>query len=143
MSTIPEMTESNLPEDGLRFFHGLANWVERFKGKKRYHIEWKKGQKKLTLLKCYKPKQKEPLSVPDKLPENSLYVPNWCSGRQVISQLRHAFCHNNLKYNTQLEQYEIKLSDKTKIAGRFSLEAVREFVKVYLEPKEPKNNAKQ
>ena len=139
MSMIPEMTESKLPVEGLRFFHGLANWVESVKGKKLHLIEWKEGQKKLTLLKCNKPKQKEPLSVPEKLPENSLYVPNWCSGRDVISQLRHAFCHNNLKYDTQSEQYEIKLSDKIKIAGQFSLETIIEFVNVYLEPKVLKN----
>lgn len=137
MSTIPGMVESNLPEDGLRFFHGLSNWVESVKGLKLELIEWKNGNKKLTLLNCIKSKQKKPLCIPDDLPENSMYVPCQYSGRQVISQLRHAFCHGNLKYDDKSEQYNINLTDKVHIAGKFSLEAIREFVNIYLEPKEP------
>ncbi len=34
MSAIPKMTDSDLPEEGLRFFHGLANWVENVKWEK-------------------------------------------------------------------------------------------------------------
>ena len=45
MSAIPEMTDSNLPEDGLRFFHGLSNWVEGIKGSKLPLLDWKSGQK--------------------------------------------------------------------------------------------------
>ena len=140
MSTIPKIADSNLPEEGLRFFHSLSNWVESVKGLKFSLIEWENGQKKLTLLKCYKPKQKELLSVPENLPENSLYVPYWSYGRYVISQLRHAFCHGNLEYDHKSGQYSIRLSDKVHIAGRFSLEAIREFVEIYLQPKELKKN---
>lgn len=143
MSTIPKMVESNLPEEGLRFFHGLSNWVESVKGLKLQLIEWGNGQKKLTLLNCYKPKQREPLSVPEDLTENSLYAPNWCSGRNVISQLRNAFCHGGLKYDVNSKQYSIEFLDKKHIAGRFSLEAIREFVDIYLESKELNNNTKQ
>lgn len=121
MSTIPEMVESNLPEEGLRFFYGLSNWVESVKGQKFHLIEWGDGQKKLTLLKCYKPKKKRPLSIPEELPKNSLYVPSWCSGRNVISQLRNAFCHGNLKFNDKSKQYSIEFLDKKHIAGKFSL----------------------
>ena len=65
MSTIPKIADSNLPEEGLRFFHSLSNWVESVKGKRLSLIEWNKGQRKLTLLNCIKYKQKEPLSVPE------------------------------------------------------------------------------
>lgn len=141
MNAIPKITESELPEEGLRFFHGLSNWVESTKGAKLQLIEWKKGQKQLSLLNSYKPKQKEPLSVPKDLLNNSLYVPNWSSGRYVISQLRHAFCHGNMKYDDKSEQYLIDLTDNVHITGKFTLEAIREFVEIYLQPKETKNKS--
>ena len=140
MSSIPKMTDSNLPEDGLRFFHGLSNWVENVKGLKLKLIEWENGQKELIRLTCFKPKRKEPFSVPSILPKNSLYVPTWIYGLKVIFQLRNAFCHSNLVYDENSKQYVIKLTDKTKIAGQFSLEAIREFVEIYLQPKETKNS---
>ena len=100
------------------------------------------GQKKLTLLNCNKPKKKEPLSVPDKLPENSLYVPTQSCGRNVIYQLRNAFCHGSLKFDDNSKQYQIEFYNKKHIAGSFSLEAIQEFVNIYLEPKELKKNNK-
>ena len=142
MTNIPVMTESNLPEEGLQFFHGLANWVEATKSLKISLIEWKKGQKKLTLLNCFKSKPNEPLLVPEDLPENSLYIPNWISGRKTISQLRHAFCHGKLEYEEKTKLYRITPSDRVKIAGSFSLETIQEFVNVYLEPKERKDGKK-
>ncbi len=141
MSAILQITESDLPKEGLRFFHGLSNWVESTKGMKPKLISWQSGQKRITLLDCFKPKQKESLSVPSILPENSLYVPAQSFGLYVIRQLRHAFCHGNLNYDVNSNQYVIKLSDKTKIAGQFSLEAIREFVEIYLQPKETKNKS--
>lgn len=138
MITIPKLRESNLPEDGLRFFHGLSNWVESIKGKRLSLIEWKKGQKSLTKLKCTKPKQKESLVIPLEMEENNLYMPTWSCGLSVIRQLRNAFCHGRLKYDENSCQYQIDGSDEKHIAGRFSISAIREFVEIYLQPKETK-----
>lgn len=135
MNTIPELKESDLPVEGLRFFHGLSNWVEGVKGSKLKLTGWENGQKKVTFLNCIKPKPKEKRNVPMQLPENTLYVPTWSSGKYVISQLRHAFCHADLKYDEKSNQYRMELTDKVHIAGRFSLDAIREFVDIYINPK--------
>ncbi len=60
-----------------------------------------------------------------------------------MRQLRNAFCHGSLEYDNQTGQYVIKFSDKKNIAGKFSIEAIREFVEVYLQPKEPKKTKKK
>ncbi|MDE6650155.1 MAG: hypothetical protein K2K45_09535 [Muribaculaceae bacterium] len=132
------MVDSNLPADGLRFFHGLSNWVESVKGQRLSLIEWKKGQKALTILKCVKPKQKESLVFPLVMVDNNIYIPYWGCGLYVIRQLRNAFCHGQLKYDKNSCQYQIDSTDEKHIAGSFSLNAIREFVKIYLQPKETK-----
>lgn len=139
MNTIPELKESDLPADGLRFFHGLCNWVEEAKGSKMQFINWGKGEKKLSLINCIKPQKGEKFSVPDELSGNTLYVPISMSGLKAIIQLRHAFCHADLKYDEKSNQYRMELTDKVHIAGQFSLAAIREFVDIYLQPKNPKS----
>ena len=123
---------SCIPEDGLRFFHGLSNWVEQSKTLKPHLMRWKQGQKALTKLRCIKPKHGNHIELPNTLPCNTIYVPSSSSGVYVLCQLRHAFCHNNLVYDKDSGQYRIELTDKVKIAGQFSLDAIVEFVNVYL-----------
>lgn len=131
MITVHNMEESNLPEDALRFFHGLSNWVESSKKRGLKLIGWKDGQKKLSKIHCIKPKKNEPLIVPPKMEDNTLYIPTKSGGLNVISNIRHAFCHNGLSYDQNTDQYKIDLTDKVHIAGRFSLEAIKEFVETY------------
>lgn len=128
----PLLPVSNFPEEGLRFFHSLSNWVEQSKSSKPKLINWEHGHKRLTKLKCIKPKQWEQIQLPGVLPWNTLYVPWNSCGYYVICQLRHAFSHDNLVYDEKTGQYRIELTDKVKIAGRFSLDAIKEFVNVFL-----------
>ncbi len=123
---------SRIPEDGLRFFHGLSNWVEQYKtSKSKPHImTWEDGQKVLTKLNCVK--LKHPIKLPNTLPCNTIYVPSFSSGFYVLSQLRHAFCHNDFVYDEAIGQYRIMLTNKVKIAGQFSLAAIEEFVSAFL-----------
>jgi len=123
---------SDIPEDGLRFFHGLSNWMEQSKTLKPHLAKWEQGYKALTKLACIKPKQGEKVEVPEVLPCNTLYVPYSCSGFFVFRHLRHAFCHNDIVYDEDIKQYRIALTDKVKISGQFSLEAIIEFVNVFL-----------
>ena len=111
MESVSTLTLSDIPEDGLRLFHGISNWVEQAKTTKSKLIGWRKGQKCLTTLNCIKPKQNESLKVPENLPENTLYVPINFSGMAVIRHLRNAFCHNDVYL--QPYQQNIKLK-KTK-----------------------------
>ena len=129
-----QFEDSTLPEEGLRFFHGLANWLEKTKNEKKELPSWKQGNRLLTRLSCYKPKQGTPMVVPEKCNINTLYIPTRSCGLYVLKQLRHAFCHNNLTYDEETSQYQINLTDNVKIAGSFSLEAVRELVNVFLSP---------
>lgn len=123
---------SELPEDGLRFFHSLANWVERAKVTKPKLTAWGKGQKALRKLTCIKYSSHNAHEIPKDIPNNTLYVPKHSSGLYVLSQLRNAFCHNNLVFDKNNKQYQIELTDKVKIAGKFSLEAIEEFARVYI-----------
>lgn len=124
---------SNMSYEGLRFFHSLSNWVAQYKKPKPHLKEWKQGQKHLTKLKCIKPPQKKPANIPSELPENTLYVPTSSSGLTVIIQLRNAFCHNNIKYDETRNEFEIAKTKHVSIAGRFSLDAIIEFISVYLD----------
>ena len=129
-----QFEDSTLPEEGLRFFHGLANWLEKAKKEKPQLPSWKKGNRLLTRLSCYKPKQGTPLEVPEEYAINTLFLPTKSSGLYALQQIRHAFCHNNLTFDEETSQYRINLTDNVKIAGSFSLEAVRELVNVFLSP---------
>ncbi len=135
------ITESSIPQDGLRFFHGLSNWVEQSKVSRPHLIGWKKGQKQLVKLKCIKPRQKESFVAPSVVPDNSIYVPISSCGMFVIKNLRHAFCHNDLTYDETTKQYEVKETGQVKIAGRFSLDAIKDFVSVYLQSANNNNNS--
>ena len=121
---------SNLPEDGLRFFHSLSNWVEASKTTKPHVASWRKGQRLLKQLTCIKPKQGKQIVLPETMPDNTLYVPSNSHAYFILRQLRHAFCHNGIIYDETTKQY--KLTDKTKITGQFTLEAIIEFTNVYL-----------
>ena len=134
MESVSTLTLSDIPEDGLRLFHGISNWVEQAKTTKPKLIGWRKGQKCLTTLNCIKPKQNESLKVPENLPENTLYVPINFSGLAVIRHLRNAFCHNGLTYNKIKGDYMIKHTGQKSISGRFSIDAINEFLDVYLQP---------
>lgn len=132
MNSIPKLILSDIPEEGLRFFHGLSNWVEQSKISKPSFIKWKQGQKALVKLTCVKPKSGNQVELPNVLPDNTLYLPFYSSGYYVFCQLRHAFCHDNLVYDKEKRQYCIELTDNVKIAGLFSLEAIKELVGVFL-----------
>lgn len=129
---ISSLPLSNIPEDGFRFFHGLSIWVEQSKKLKPHFINWKKGIRHLTKLTCIKPKRGEKNEVPQSFPCDTLYVPSSSFALSVFCQLRHSFCHNDLKYDEETKQYRIDLTDKVKIAGQFSLDAIKEFVEVFL-----------
>ncbi|MDE6492760.1 MAG: hypothetical protein K2L37_06405 [Lactobacillus sp.] len=125
------MSSNDIPDEGLRFFHSLSNWVEQIKGSHPAIIKWKNGQRQLTKLQCIKPCQKESITLPHVLPDNTLFIPISSGGLSVIRQLRHAFCHNGLTYDRASMQYEINQTNQIKIVGRFSLDAIKEFVSVY------------
>ncbi len=131
MKSTTAISLSDIPEDGLRFFHGLSNWTEQHKTTPNL-ISWKQGQKALTKLTCVKSKHGKHVELPNTLPCDTLYVPSFSFGLYVLRQLRHAFCHNDLVYDKAIGQYRIELTDKIKIAGQFSLEAIEEFVNVFL-----------
>lgn len=133
MSESFEFQLSNLPEDGLRLFHGLANWVEQAKTTKPKLICWKKGQKQLKSLQCIKPKQNEKFEVPATMSPNTLYVPTVMSGKDVLKGLRNAFCHKSLTYDEANQDYGIEYTDSKSIAGRFTLESIYEFIQIYLQ----------
>lgn len=133
MSESFEFQLSNLPEDGLRLFHGLANWVEQAKTTKPKLICWKKGHKQLKSLNCIKPKQNEKFEVPATMSPNTLYVPIHMSGMDVLKGLRNAFCHNSLIYDEVNKDYRIAYTDSKHIAGRFTLESIYEFIQIYLQ----------
>lgn len=123
---------SSIPEDGLRFFHGLSIWVEQYRRPKPHFINWQKGTKRLTTLTCIKPKRGEKIEVPQSLPCDTLYVPFSSGALDVFCQLRHSFCHNDLEYDENTKQYKIVLTNKVKISGQFSLDAIKEFVETFL-----------
>ena len=133
MSESFEFQLSNLPKDGLRLFHGLTNWVEQAKTAKPKLICWKKGQKQLKSLHCIKPKQNEKFEVPATLSPNTLYVPAYMSGMDVLKRLRHAFCHRSLTYDEVNKDYRIESVDSKGIAGKFTLESIYEFIQIYLQ----------
>lgn len=132
MKSVKSLLPSIFPEDGLRFFHGLSNWIEQCKGTKQNLANWKHGMKALTKLSCIKPKKGEPLKIPAELGKNTLYVPTSAYGYFVLSHLRNAFCHNALVYDKSNKQYRIQTNEKLNIAGRFSLEAIEDFVKAFI-----------
>ncbi len=123
---------SKLPEEGLRFFHGLSNWVEESKSIKSQLISWKEGEKQLTQLKCIKFKKGEVFATLREMEVNTLYIPEYRGGKFVLQHIRHAFCHNDLEYDMDLNQYRIKLTNNVKIAGQFSLEGIKEFASIFL-----------
>lgn len=130
-----EFQLSNLPDDGLRLFHGLVNWVEQAKTTKPKLIKWKTGQKQLKGLQCIKPKQNENLDVPAAMSPNTLYVPISLDGKKALKQLRHAFCHGSLTYDEVTQDYRIEYTDSKHIAGRFTLESIYEFIQTYIQTK--------
>lgn len=127
------LPKCNIPEDGLCFFYCLMNWVEQQKKSKLHLIGWKKGQKFLTKLICIKFKPDGISTIPKTIAENTLYVPISSSGIYVIRQLRHAFCHNALSYDESTGLYEIEMTEHVKISGKFSLDAIVEFVMTYIQ----------
>ena len=132
MKSVKSLLPSIFPEDGLRFFHGLSNWIEQCKGTKQNLANWKHGMKALTKLSCIKPRKGEPLKIPAELGKKTLYVPTSAYGYFVLSHLRNAFCHNALVFDKSNKQYRIQTNEKLNIAGQFSLEAIEDFVKAFL-----------
>lgn len=133
MKTPVLLPKCNIPTDGLFFFYRLMNWVEQQKRSKLHLIGWKIGQKLLRKLNCAKFKPDEIRTIPKAVAENTLYVPISSSGIYVIRQLRHAFCHNALSYDESTGLYEIEMTEHVKISGKFSLDALEEFVLTYIQ----------
>lgn len=128
------LPQNTLPEDGLLFFYRITLWVERnsFRGTKLPN--WKKTVKQLKQLRTSKPKQGELFMVPAYPNTDTLYVPIGYSGYQAIAQLRNVFCHDSLRYDKRTNQYSIASNKHVKIAGSFSLAAIKEFVSAFLSP---------
>ena len=124
---------SNFPKEDLRLFHGIANWVEESKNNKPKLISWRKGIQQVKNLSCQKPKQKEKLKIPEIIPDNTLFIPVYMGGKDVIKQIRHAFCHAALSYDENSKDYTIKVSPHIKIAGKFTVQAIKEFIGIFLQ----------
>lgn len=137
MRQLELLPNCSIPEDGLNYFYSLLVWVEKSKKAKVHRVEWKKGQKDLTKLSCIK-FPKVSFKVPQEMEDNTLYIPLYSSGYYAICQLRHAFCHADMTYDTVSRQYEIHKTKKINVAGRFSLDAIKEFVSVYIQPTQRK-----
>ena len=131
MESKTPITPSVLPEEGLRLFHGLTNWIETWKVCHPESLAWKKGKRHLTKAKYIKPKKGEDLEVPILMPDNTIYLPLNSSACDLPRNIRNAFCHDDLTYDESTQQYEIKLTDKVHIGGKFTLGAIEEFVNVY------------
>ena len=95
-------------------------------------LTWKQGQKGLSHLKCIKSKHGKKVEEPQIIQNDTLYIPFYSSGIFVLRQLRNAFCHNALKYESSARQYRISLTDKVKITGRFSLKGINDFFNAFL-----------
>lgn len=128
------LSQDTLPEDGLLFFYRITLWVERNSFRDTKLPNWKKTVKQLTTLRTSKPKQGEPFMVPACPETDTLYVPTRYSGHQAIAQLRNVFCHDSLRYDKRTKQYSIAPNKHVKIAGSFSLAAIKEFVSAFLSP---------
>lgn len=123
--------------EALEFFHRISIWVHNFKKTKGAILPWKKGLKKSKIISCIKAPKGQPLEdfVDKSLPANTLYVPNYCSGKYLFNHLRNAFCHNNIQYDKQTKQYELHSigDDGTlKMCGRFSLDGIKFLVAAFL-----------
>ncbi|MDO4319345.1 MAG: hypothetical protein Q4C34_02100 [Bacteroidales bacterium] len=138
MTIFTEFQDSNIPEEGLCFFHTLANWVEE-KKKGCKLIKWKTGQEKLKKLTCIRIKQNAIVDITLDMQAETLYVPARMGALFVIKQIRHAFCHNNIKYDDKTGEYIIMRTNKVKIAGRFTLDALKEFIHIYVKNCNTKN----
>lgn len=135
--------QSNLPEDGLRYFHGLSNWIETAKDKKPHLVPWKKGYKALSLIDVVKYKEELPHQISKGgSSQSTLYVPIYSSGLFVLRHLRNAFCHNALYFDDLTKQYHIITNSEVKIFGQFSLEAIIDFTNAFfnIDAKSPINN---
>lgn len=139
---VPTMEDSDLPDEALRYFHGLSNWVELSENLNLKLINWREGLKNLSKISCIKTRQKEAFVVPAKLEDNTLYFPSYTRGWFAIKAIRNAFCHNGLTFDQNSAQYSIGQNGKFKIAGQFTLEAIRDFVDVYMQPKPQKKSKK-
>lgn len=117
---------NDLPPDGLIFFHRLSNWYEANKSVKFY--KWGEKSKKLNELHFTRPQRGEKLESPQQLAINTLYFPRFCYGaKDVIENLRHAFCHNGIIYDKDSNQYIIRRTKKIHIDASFSLDAIKEL----------------
>ena len=128
---------NDLPQEVLEFFHRITKWVEEHKSRtSKSTLSWKKVIRKTTLLRCVKPKAKTKLTIPPCMDVNVLYIQSVkYSGYDVIKQLRNSYCHAAISYDKNKKLIEIKHSDDVKIAGKFSIEAIQELVKVILDVK--------
>lgn len=126
------LPQNTLPEDGLLLFYRITLWVERNNNRHVKLPGWKGTIKRLKLLHINKPKQGTPFIKPTHLEKDTLYVPTGYSGYNVIKQLRNAFCHDTLRYDKRTNQYSIVSNKNVKIAGSFSLAAIKEFVSAFL-----------
>lgn len=136
----PSLPITPIPEDGLKFFYGIIIWAEMPKGQKLKLKAWKKGTKGLSKLTCIKPNQGQPLTVPSQLAINTIYVPFRSSAKFVLTQIRNAFCHNGITYDETTSIYEISKTTKVHIAGKFSLDAMKEFVSIFFSAEEQQDN---
>ena len=127
------------PDEVLQFLYRVSLWVEKNKKRKMHINNWRKTAKKLRPIFCLqKAQQKEKLNIPKKLPPNTLYVPHYFSGYNMLCQLRNAFCHNQLSYDKKTKLIEVR---NEKFAGKFSLETIQKFVIAFLEIKPTQNQS--
>lgn len=135
------LPQNTLSEDGLLFFYRIILWVERNNNRHVKLPGWKDTIKRLKLLHINKPKQGTPFIKPTQLEKDTLYVPTGYSGYNVIKQLRNAFCHDSLRYDKRTNWYSIASNKNVRIAGSFSLAAIKEFVSAFLTPSIEKSAA--
>lgn len=120
----------SLPDDALKLFFRITIWSEANKQVKKNTVKWGKGIKELNELSCKKLSAKEKFLVLKSMERNTLYVPKSYSAKDVIRQLRNAFCHNYISYKDK--NYTITPNKLIHIGGSFSLDAIEEFIRVFL-----------
>lgn len=117
-----------LNKNALNMFYRITLWVENNKNCKLQTKKLADAKKQFSSINVIK----DVSTVPNPMARNTLYVPRNYSGKDILKQLRNAFCHNGIKYNSNKRQYEILKSKHIKISGSVSFKAIVNLIEVLL-----------
>lgn len=121
-----------LPSDILDYLYRISIWHEKNKGQKNPLVSWKKGIKKIKLINMHKLANFNMQT--NSTPLNTLYLPSSYSAKDLLSQIRHALCHDDIEYDSNTEQIIIKKTNKVNIQGSFTFAGLQELVEAFLQP---------